>query len=191
MTYDVIIEDRQAQPAAVVRGRVTLDRIGEFVSGAFADTLAGLAAQHLAPTGPPFGRYREVDDGFEVTAGFPASATVAAAGRVEPMTLPGGTIATTVHVGSYSDLSAAYEAVAGWLAASGFVPRMTLGSATWTDPRSPSRARLCASPAGRRDQRRLRSWLQGCSWGSSRRHAAAGTARGVVSRTAQPTPPSD
>jgi effector-binding domain-containing protein len=47
---------------------------------------------------------------------------IAGSGQVQPSTLPGGTVATTVHVGSYLELGAAYSALEEWLGANGFVP---------------------------------------------------------------------
>ena len=55
-----------------------------------------------------------------IEAGFPVPEPIAAAGQVEPSTLPGGTVATTMHVGSYADLAGAYSALEGWFAANGF-----------------------------------------------------------------------
>lgn len=121
MSYEIGIEERAEQMAAVVRGHVSPEEIGPFLGGAFAEAAAALEQQHLVPAGPPFGRYAMADGGFDVAAGFPASGPVAPAGRVEPMVLPGGVIATTMHVGSYGEVAAAYDAVTDWLAGSGYV----------------------------------------------------------------------
>ncbi len=122
MTYDVTIEVRDEQPAAVVRGQESLEDLATFLRDAFEDVGKALADQHLFPAGPPFGQYRVVGSGFDVAAGFPCSAPVVAVGAVEPLLLPGGMVATTVHVGSYDRVGAAYEAVAEWLASTGRVP---------------------------------------------------------------------
>jgi effector-binding domain-containing protein len=121
MEYAVTLEQRPEQPAAVVRGHVTVEELPAFLGGAFGEVAAALGAQHLVPAGPPFGRYRLVDGGFDVEAGFPSSGPVSAAGRVEPAELPGGPVATTMHVGSYDDVGAAYQAVTDWVEAAGYV----------------------------------------------------------------------
>ena len=41
-------------------------------------------------------------------------------GRVEPSTLPGGHVATTMHVGSYADLGAASDAAQQFLTDEGY-----------------------------------------------------------------------
>lgn len=129
MTYEITLEQRDETPVAVVRARVPHDGIGAFIGGAFGDVLAVLGAEGRAPAGPPFARYRAAPQpgDWEVEAGFPASAPVAASGRVEPETLPGGQVATTVHVGGYDGLAAAYDAVAAWLDAHD----LTLTGAPW------------------------------------------------------------
>ena len=120
MEYSISVEERAQQPAAVVRGHVTTEEITDFLGAAFDETLAAIAAQHRVPAGPPFGRYRIVDDGFDVEAGFPASAEVVASGRVEATTLPGGLVATTIHTGSYDGMAEAYRAVEEWLETEGY-----------------------------------------------------------------------
>jgi effector-binding domain-containing protein len=118
VTYQVSIEDRQQQQTAVVRGHAPHDGVGRFVGSAFNEVLGALTDAGVPPVGPPFARYRIVDDGFDIEAGFPVLAAVATHGRVEASTLPGGPIATTMHVGSYAAISAAFAAVESWLAGS-------------------------------------------------------------------------
>ena len=122
MAYEVKTEQRHEQPAAVVRGRVATDGIAEFIGGAFGEVMAAITAQHLAVMGPPFGRYHVLETGFEVEAGFPTSGPVEPVGRVTPGTLPGGEVATTMHVGSYDGVAEAYTAVEQWLAAHELAP---------------------------------------------------------------------
>ena len=132
MTYDVRMADLQEQHAAVVRGRLTMERIADFLGGAFSEVMQAVAAQGLHPAGPPFARYRFVDGGsgqdvaaggpveLDIEAGFPVSGSLTATGRVEASTLPGGHVATTMHVGSYADLGAAYDAAQQFLTDEGY-----------------------------------------------------------------------
>jgi effector-binding domain-containing protein len=111
-----------AQPAAVVRGHVAPAGLPGFLGRAFADVARTLAEQDLEPAGPPFGRYRPTADGFDVEAGFPATGAVRTSERVLGTTLPGGTVATAVHRGSYETVGATYEALSVWLGRHGYVP---------------------------------------------------------------------
>ena len=120
-TYDITLADLQEQHAVVVRGHVSTEEIAEFLGGAFGETAGAATAQGLAFTGAPFARYRFTDDGrFAIEAGFPVSRPVTPSGRVEATTLPGGTTARTMHVGSYDAVAAAYEAMHTYLTENGY-----------------------------------------------------------------------
>ena len=121
MWYDVSIGEHRAQQTAVVRGHVPHDGVGPFIGAAFHEVRDALAGVGAHPTGPPFARYRVVDDGFDIEAGVPVPTAVATHGRVEASELPGGLIASTVHVGSYAGISAAFAAVESWLAGSSYM----------------------------------------------------------------------
>ena len=122
MTYEVSVEDRPEQPAAVVHEVVSYDDLPAFLAAAFGEVGVVLAQQNLFPSGPPFGRFRMEPGGFDVEAGFPVQSPVTPTGRVEPVTLPGGPIAETVHIGPYDGVSAAYTAVTDWLETEGREP---------------------------------------------------------------------
>ncbi len=122
MSYHISIEDRPEQQTAVIRDEIALDEISQFLGDVFDEVGKALAAQGLFPTGPPFAQYRMVAAGFDVAAGFPTSAEVSATGRIEPMLLPAGPLATTVHVGSYSEVGAAYDSLTVWMTESGYAP---------------------------------------------------------------------
>lgn len=111
-TYEISYADLQDQHVARVRGRISFDEIPAFLGAAFTDTARVVGEQGLHLAGPPYGRYRLTPDGgLDVEAGFPASGPVSTSGRVEPGTLTGGHVATTVHVGAYDDVAAAYDAL--------------------------------------------------------------------------------
>jgi effector-binding domain-containing protein len=117
--YEITLERRPEQTAAVIREIVGLDEVSGFLGRAFEEVGGALARQGLYPAGPPFGRYRPVERGSDVEAGFPTSGPVAPDGRVVATVLPGGEIAETVHIGPYHDVAAAYGAVMEWLGETG------------------------------------------------------------------------
>lgn len=122
MGYQIESRNPPEQPTAVVRGHVTLDRIGEWMGAAYGEVYGYLGRARAAPCGPPFGRFTVVGDGVDVEAGVPISARVDPYGRVEPSTLPGGPHAAVLHVGPYDSVGPAYEAVDSWIRAHGYVP---------------------------------------------------------------------
>lgn len=122
-TYEVTLADLQEQHVALVRGHVSVDEIPDFLGGAFGETAGAAAAQGLGITGAPFARYSFPEEGvFDIEAGFPVSGAVRAGGRVEAGTLPGGTVARTLHVGPYDAVAEAYDAVESYLTDNGYEP---------------------------------------------------------------------
>lgn len=112
MEYEITIEQREQQYAAVIVGRAGPAQIPEFLSGAYEEIFSALAGP---PAGPPFARYRMLTDGFEVTAGVPVAREQVPTGRVTGGLQPAGPVAVTIHIGAYEELPAAYDAVAAWI----------------------------------------------------------------------------
>lgn len=122
MAYDIHTVEIESQHAAVVSGTCRMDEVGGFVGQAFERVLSALAREAVAVDGKPFARYDMVEGGFRVEAGFPCPANLDLDGEVHTVTLPGGTAAVTTHVGAYSDVAGAYQAIEQWFAASGHRP---------------------------------------------------------------------
>ncbi len=129
MIESIGVEELEPQHAAGMVGRCEAEQIGPFVGEAYGAVMAALSAQGLAPAGPPFVRYATGGaDGmdasghayvFGVTAGFPCSGPAAEDGSVVPVTLQGGSAVVAVHVGAWTDMGAAYGAVAEFMAEHG------------------------------------------------------------------------
>lgn len=117
--YEIESKALKRQSTVVVKARVPVSGIGEWLGPAYAET-ARVAGAAIA--GPPFARYRLVDDPvpiFEVEAGFPVTSTVEGRGNVEAAELPGGLAAVTWHVGPYDSMEPAYKAIDDWLSEHG------------------------------------------------------------------------
>lgn len=119
--YEIELVDLQEQPAAVVRGSVAGEDLPEFLGKAFGEVMGALTEQGNIPAGPPFGRYRPTETGFDVEAGFPCKVPVTASGRVEPTVLPGTRATRVLHVGSYARVAEAYVAAESWMTDNGYV----------------------------------------------------------------------
>ncbi len=120
MTITVNLIELDEQDVAVVHGKTTQEEIAQLLGSAFGHVASTAADQGLQLAGPPFARYRAIDDTrWEIEAGFPVCGRIEAALDVEPDTLPAGTAARTLHVGTYDRVADAYQAVAAHLAARG------------------------------------------------------------------------
>ena len=96
---------REAQPYLGIRERLT-DGIRDFADSAFPELFGWVFENGVAPAGPPFLRYHEIDhagEPLDVEAGVPLSnAPAAEEGRVRARALPAGRYLTAVHIGPYT-----------------------------------------------------------------------------------------
>jgi effector-binding domain-containing protein len=120
MEYQISVAQQPAQNALVIEHSLGREAVPQFLNTAFLEVAEILAEHGIQPSGPPFARYRVDGDTFHVTAGIPVPVGVTGSGRVQPAELPGGDVASTVHVGSYEDLPAAFHAVMEWLPGAGY-----------------------------------------------------------------------
>lgn len=121
MSYDIRIRDLPRQPAAIVRGAVTVEAIPAFLGPAFDAVVRAAADQGIEVVGPPFGRFLPLPDGrWNIEAGFPLAGDLVETGPVEPSSLPAGPCACTVHDGGYDTVESAYIALTQWISEHGY-----------------------------------------------------------------------
>jgi DNA-binding transcriptional MerR regulator len=118
--YDVVL--KQVEPQLVAGIRSVIPSYGAI--GALFDELYAYLGQHGAG-GMAVGidhneEYKERDPEMEATAYL--AAPVPEGGRVRVYTLPGVTVASTIHRGPWEGLSQAYTALMVWLQASDYTP---------------------------------------------------------------------
>lgn len=114
--YDIHGEARSAQPTAVATATLPVGEIGPWLAKSYASVAAHVSACGAGFAGPPFARYHRLGgDRFVVEAGFPVGAAIDGSDDVQCSELPGGQVAITVHVGPYSEMEPAYQALADWV----------------------------------------------------------------------------
>jgi DNA-binding transcriptional MerR regulator len=118
--YDVVLKEIEPQLVAGIREVIpNYAAIGPL----FAELYAYLG-QHgtggLAVGIDHNEEYKERDP--EMEAAVYLATPVPEGGRVQVHTLPGGTVASTIHRGSWESLAAAYTALMVWLQTSGYAP---------------------------------------------------------------------
>ncbi len=120
MSYQAQLHHLEPQPVLSVRETVAFQdlssKLGEFVGEVFGY----LQQQGAEPAGPPFSRYHGIgQDGIDFEAGLPVSKPLPGSGRIKPGELPGGSVVSAVHMGSYENLPKAGEALSSWAAEHG------------------------------------------------------------------------
>jgi effector-binding domain-containing protein len=115
-TYEIASGVGERQATAAARAILPVAEIGPWLSHVYGDVAACISRQGAAIAGPPFARYHRLISGqFSIEAGFPVSRPVTVDGEIGPSTLPGGPIASTVHVGPYDEMTPAYDALTCWV----------------------------------------------------------------------------
>lgn len=121
------VEERvlEEQPTLVMRAKLSTEDIPNWLGQAFCGVEAAAAQYGATLAGPPFARYRALDDdfcSFDVEAGFPVVAAPELSGDVQSSTLPGGTAAVVVHIGRYETMKASYDTLMAWVDRRDYVP---------------------------------------------------------------------
>jgi effector-binding domain-containing protein len=122
--YEVVLEGVPARQLAVVRERLTMDRLAHSIRPMFARVCAALDAAEVRERGRnvilywggtagnpghPAGR-EMIECGVELARGIKLPVPL------ERSYTPAGTVASTVHYGEYERLRAAHDAVQRWCA---------------------------------------------------------------------------
>ncbi len=116
MTYDITTRELAQQPVLSIRERRVQRAIPEFLGGAFDELFGTLGRLGAAPAGPPLVIYHAFGpDGIDAEVCMPVDRGVKATGRMRYRVLPAMTVAWTLHVGPYEDLTAAYSAITDWI----------------------------------------------------------------------------
>ena len=124
------------QPTAVVRATVRLEELPAFFGRAYGSVMAALEEQGLAPVGEPFAYYLGMPtESVDVEAGFPIARPIAPSGDVVASELPGGKVATVVHVGPYEALPATYDRLTAWARERSLRLADTMWEVYYSDPR--------------------------------------------------------
>jgi effector-binding domain-containing protein len=98
-----------------IRSSVAPQDIGSMLSVALPEVMRYLGEEGVQPAGAPFSRYHAMGQKIDIEAGFPVGAPMAGKGRIRPGTLPGGKVATTLHIGKYQDLGRTYARLQAWI----------------------------------------------------------------------------
>ena len=127
--------ERAPQPTAVVRSTVAVSDIPKFLGHAYDAVILVLAGHGITPVGAPFAYYLGAPTTtVEIEAGFPVAVPCAPDGEVVPSVLPGGTVATGMHVGPYERMVETYTQLTTWITAQGCVPGAGMWELYLSDP---------------------------------------------------------
>jgi effector-binding domain-containing protein len=94
------------------------------VLGQWYDAIAGYRVEPgEEPAGAPFAAYYNLDmQDLEVGIGFPVARSLSGKAQIQPGEISGGSYATCLYTGPYSELGTAYDPLNQWMADNGYTP---------------------------------------------------------------------
>jgi effector-binding domain-containing protein len=117
------VQEISAAPSLVRRQTIPAAELAQFLGAAYGDIMNYITPLGVAPQGPPFVTYYNMDmTALDVAAGFPLSAAVPTAGDLLAGTAPHGRCAVIHYTGPYDQIAPAYETLTAWVAAQGLTP---------------------------------------------------------------------
>ncbi len=120
MTYEITRRDVPAQAIVSIRERLAVSELPAFFGRAWGDLYHHLQLLGVQPAGGPFALYHAFGpDGIDTEACVPYAGDLTASGRIRARLLPAATVAETLHVGPYDELTKAYDALHEWVARQG------------------------------------------------------------------------
>lgn len=149
MEHEITVVDLPEQPTAVIRGRASPESISDVLGHTFEAVARAAADQGRQIAGPPFARYRTMDEsGWDLEAGFPVDAPVVPDGEVEPSSLPECRAARLVHTGPYDTIGEAWGEASAWLEEHGYVATDAPWESYLDDPQVQPPSTLIVMPCG-------------------------------------------
>ena len=110
--YSIELVELSEQPALIIKSTVAADELSEQLAQSFGRVAEFIEKAHGAPSGMPFMRYLEMTDSkFVIAAGMPLAEAIDGEGDVEAHMLPGGRALTTLYLGDYAGVGAAWDDV--------------------------------------------------------------------------------
>jgi effector-binding domain-containing protein len=120
-SYTCEIQEQEAQPTICIRTRTSVDRIPEVMGKAFESVFRYLGKMGAQPASPPFAAYHNMDmQNLDVEIGVAVSRELPASGEIHKGEIPAGQFATCLHVGPYTELTQAYDALTEFVKEEGY-----------------------------------------------------------------------
>jgi effector-binding domain-containing protein len=129
------IVEREAQPVASIRVKCKPDEISATLAVVLPEVIAHLNASGAKMAGVPFSRYHGLGGAeIDLEAGIPVAKPITEKGRVKNSELPAGKAVMAWHIGPYEKLTAAHQALQGYVDANHLKSRGGPWETYWTDP---------------------------------------------------------
>ena len=117
---DMEIVEIKERNTLAVRYRTPVKELPTTMGPIYGEIAAYMGRKGIGFAGPPFAIYYNMDmDDLDVEIGFPVAKAVQGEGRVKAGALPGGSLATARHLGSYASIETTYNKLTAFVAQKG------------------------------------------------------------------------
>jgi AraC family transcriptional regulator len=135
VTYEMRLQELRPQAIVSVRLSTVPREIGGVLRAAIGRVGAFAEREGVVLTGPPVAIYHRFDEeGVDMEVGAPVAGPVPEKEGVGAGELPGGIVATTVHVGPYTTLGTAWQVLNEWIGQQGYEATGACWESYPTDP---------------------------------------------------------
>jgi effector-binding domain-containing protein len=133
--YDVEVKDMEAQPMVAIRATTPPAELPGVFREAINEVWTYLERIGVKPSGPSFGIFHEYgDETVDLEAGVTVPAGTEGEGRIRAGEIPAGRVASTWHVGPYTKLGDAHQAMDEWIHGQGHQHGRPPRELYWTGP---------------------------------------------------------
>jgi len=121
MSYQCEMREQPTQATLAIRTRVSIQGLPQVMAETWGAISQYLGESGEQPAGPPFAIYYNQDmQDMDVEIGFPVSKKLPGKGDIQAGELPGGRVATCLHIGPYAEVGAAHGALSQFVAEHGY-----------------------------------------------------------------------
>jgi len=121
MTYKCEVIERPAQLTIGIHTHSPVQDLPQLIPQSYQIIAEYLGQLGQNPSGAPFAAYYNMDmQNLDVEIGFLSASKVAGKGSIQPGSMPGGKAASCLHVGPYSTIGNAHDALHRWVAEKGY-----------------------------------------------------------------------
>jgi effector-binding domain-containing protein len=123
MLHKCELKEQPTQPVLAIRTRAAVKDLPQVLGKAYGTVAQYLGELGECSAGPPFVAYYNEDmQDLDIEIGFPVARELPARGDIQPGEIPGGRAATCLHIGPYSSVAPAYEALSRYMEENGLQP---------------------------------------------------------------------
>ncbi len=121
MSFKCELIDLVSQPTLSIRMRTSVEELPQVFGKGYGEIAQYLEELQEQPVGPPFAIYYNMDmQNLDVEFGFPIPMNLKGKNNIQISETPSGKSVSCIHVGPYSDVDAAYNALFQWIKDGGY-----------------------------------------------------------------------